>query len=153
MSLLKTGAVQVGQSGAASNNFHWRNLLDGRLRLSRGNAGDASPTDVMRVRADNSVEFPGGVSSGRANTDVTASRAFGTTYTNSTVNDIEVRVVVVQGSSGAIQAVVAGVVSAAMQLSTAGSWATTTFTVPAGSTYALNVTAGTMTMQRWTELR
>ena len=61
MSLLKTGAVQVGQSGTASNNFHWRNLLDGLLRLSRGNAGDASPTDVMRVKADNSVEFPGGI--------------------------------------------------------------------------------------------
>lgn len=60
MSLLKTGAVQVGQSGAASNNFHWRNLLDGLLRLSRGNAGDVSPPDVMRVKADNSVEFPGG---------------------------------------------------------------------------------------------
>lgn len=54
-----TNSVQVGQSGTASNNFHWRNLLGGLLRLSRGNAG--SPiTDVMRVKADNSVEFPGG---------------------------------------------------------------------------------------------
>lgn len=149
---LSVSALQVGQSGTASNNFHWRNLLDGLLRLSRGNAGTPI-TDVMRVKANNSVEFPGGVSSGRANTDVTASRAFGTTYTNSTVNDIEVRVVVVQGSNGVIQAVVAGVVSAAMQLSATSNYATITFTVPAGSTYALNVTAGTMTMQRWTELR
>lgn len=54
-----SNGAQVGQSGTASNNFHWRNLLDGILRLSRGNAG--SPiTDVMRVKADNSVEFPGG---------------------------------------------------------------------------------------------
>lgn len=59
MSILKAGAVQVGQSSSASNNFHWRNLLDGLLRLSRGNAG-APITDVMRVKADNSVEFPGG---------------------------------------------------------------------------------------------
>jgi hypothetical protein len=59
-SLVKADAVQVGQSSTASNNFHWRNLLDGLLRLSRGNAG--SPiTDVMRVKADNSVTFPGGV--------------------------------------------------------------------------------------------
>lgn len=152
-----SNGAQVGQSGTASNNFHLRNLLDGLLRLSRGNAGSLpagdNAADVMRVKANNSVEFPGGVSSGRANTDVTASRAFGATYTNSTVNDIEVRVVVVQGSNGAIQAVVAGVVSAAMQLSTTSNYATITFTVPAGSTYALNVTAGTMTMQRWTELR
>lgn len=53
-------SIQVGGSGTASNNFHWRNLLDGLLRLSRGNAG--SPiTDVMVVNADNSVEFPGGI--------------------------------------------------------------------------------------------
>lgn len=56
-----SNGAQVGQSGTASNNFTWRNLLDGLLRLSRGNAG--SPiTDVMRVKADNSVEFPGGIS-------------------------------------------------------------------------------------------
>lgn len=53
-------SVRIGKSGTASNNFTWRNLLDGILRLSRGNAG--SPiTDVMRVKADNSVEFPGGI--------------------------------------------------------------------------------------------
>lgn len=65
MSLLKLGSIQIGQSNTASNNFHWRNLLDGLLRLSRGNAG--SPiTDVMRVKADNSVEFPGGIVGGFA---------------------------------------------------------------------------------------
>lgn len=64
MSLLKAGAVQVGQSGTASQNFHWRNLLDGVLRLYRGNAEDVSPTEVMRVNANNSVAFPGGVVGG-----------------------------------------------------------------------------------------
>ena len=54
-----SNGAQVGQSGTASNNFHWRNLLDGLLRLTRGNAGTPI-TDVMRVKADNSVEFPGG---------------------------------------------------------------------------------------------
>lgn len=74
MSLLKTGAVQVGQSDAASNNFHWRNLLDGILRLSRGDAG--SPiADVIRVRADNSVGFPGGISGGFAKEYVSAEQA------------------------------------------------------------------------------
>ena len=53
-------SIQVGQSSTASNNFHWRNLLDGLLRLSRGNAG-APTTDVILVKADNSVEFPGGI--------------------------------------------------------------------------------------------
>jgi len=66
MSELETGAVQVGRSATANQNFHWRNLLDGLLRLSRGNIGEASPADVMRVKADNSVEFPGGISGGFA---------------------------------------------------------------------------------------
>ena len=59
-----SNGAQVGQSGTASNNFHWRNLLDGLLRLSRGGAGSLpagdNAADVMRVKADNSVEFPGG---------------------------------------------------------------------------------------------
>lgn len=63
-SALQTDGLQVGRSGTASNNFHWRNLLDGLLRLSRGNAGSLgvgdNAADVMRVKADSSVEFPGG---------------------------------------------------------------------------------------------
>lgn len=59
MSILKTGAVQVGQSPTASNNFHWRNLLDGTLRLSRGDIGSGI-AQVMRVNADNSVSFLSG---------------------------------------------------------------------------------------------
>jgi hypothetical protein len=68
---LQTDGVQVGRSGTASNNFHWRNLLDGLLRLTRGNAGTPI-TDVMRVKADNSVEFPGGISGGFAKEYVSA---------------------------------------------------------------------------------
>lgn len=63
MSTIKFGSVQIGTSQTASNNFHWRNLLDGLLRLSRGNAG-APITDVMTVNADNSVSFPGGIVGG-----------------------------------------------------------------------------------------
>ena len=66
-----TNGVQVGQSGTASNNFAWRNLLDGLLRLTRGNAGTPI-ADVMRVKADNSVEFPGGISGGFAKEYVSA---------------------------------------------------------------------------------
>jgi hypothetical protein len=63
--------AQIGQSATNSNNFHWRNLLDGLLRLTRGNAGTPI-TDVMRVKADNSVEFPGGISGGFAKEYVSA---------------------------------------------------------------------------------
>lgn len=153
MSLLKTGAVQVGQSGTASNNFHWRNLLDGLLRLSRGNAGDASPTDVMRVKADNSVEFPGGVSSGRAWSDVTASRAVATTYTNTTVNDIEVQVTgnINLTAGGNMDVIVNGITIINSLTYSSGCRNTESFTVPAGSTYRVNMTNATL--NKWMELR
>lgn len=60
MSLIKSGKVQVGQSGTSTENFHFRNLLDGLLRVCRGNAEEVAPTEVMVVNADDSVSFPGG---------------------------------------------------------------------------------------------
>lgn len=78
---VKASWFQIGLSNTANLNFHWRNLLDGVLRLTRGNAG-APITDVMLVTADNSVEFPGGVVDPRTWKDRTASRALATTYTN-----------------------------------------------------------------------
>ena len=152
MSLLKLGGIQIGQSNTASNNFHWRNLLDGLLRLSRGNAG--SPiTDVMRVKADNSVEFPGGVASGRAWVDVTASRAVATTYTNSTVNDIEVQVTgnITLTAGGSMDVIVDGVTISNSLTYASGCRNTESFTVNPGSTYRVNMTNATLS--KWVELR
>lgn len=152
MSLLKLGGIQIGQSNTASNNFHWRNLLDGLLRLSRGNAG--SPlTDVMRVKADNSVEFPGGIASGRAWSDVTASRAAATTYTNTTVNDIEVQVTgnITQTAGGNMDVIIDGVTIVNSLTYASGCRNTESFIVPAGSTYRVNMTNATL--NKWSELR
>lgn len=156
MSLLKTGAVQVGQSNTASQNFHWRNLLDGLLRLSRGNAG--SPiTDVMRVRADNSVEFPGGVArgvlgAGQTWWNVTGSRAGGTIYTNSTGKPIMV-CVIASGSNAGLEITIGGmavwrqfaaVVSGSIEQGV-------NVIVPDGATYSVQILSGSL--YRWTELR
>lgn len=97
MSATVQGKVQVGLSGTSSNNFHWRNLLDGLLRLSRGSHDAPSPVDVMTVNADNSVSFPGNVASGVLGTgqtwqNLTASRAAGVIYTNTTGRPIFVSV-------------------------------------------------------------
>lgn len=152
-------SVQVGNSGTASNNFHWRNLLDGLIRLSRGNIGDASPVDVIRVKADNSVEFPGGVAdgvlgAGQTWQDVKGSRASATNYTNSTGKPI--LVVVSAGSTPGLAAAsisVSGVVVADMA---DGYNAATNITplvavVPNGATYRVDVTQGVI--RNWTELR
>ena len=93
---VKASWFQIGLSNTANLNFHWRNLLDGVLRLTRGNAG-APIADVMLVNADNSVAFPGGVSSGVLGAgqtwkDMFGSRVANTTYTNTTGVPIQLAV-------------------------------------------------------------
>ena len=153
MSLVKAANVQLGTGPSASNNFNWRNLLDGLLRLSRGDAG-APITDVMRVKADNSVEFPGGVVGmfgvGQVPLDVTASRSKGTVYTNSTGNTRYVKVVLSQVSTVATTLSVNGVVVDSINASTSGEQSSLSYPVPNGQTY--QVAGGSSTVALWTEL-
>jgi len=148
--VVTAGAVQVGQSTTASNNFHLRNLLDGLLRISRGDAG--SPiTDVMTVNADNTVSFPGKVSAGvlgagQTLQDVTGSRALSTTYTNTT--GVAIHVLVVTGSNSTT-VTIAGI---ALPTTVAvGSlkyvWS---FIVPPGATYQV---ASGNAIEKWLEMR
>lgn len=153
MSLLKLGGIQIGQSNTASNNFHWRNLLDGLLRLSRGNAG--SPiTDVMRVRADNSVEFPGGVSdgvlgAGQTWQNVTASRVLGTNYTNSTGKPIMVTVYTSQ-SAGLTDIIVDGIIAARASAATGSEGVNAAAIIPPGGVYSVSASNP---LSYWAELR
>ena len=152
MSLLKIGAVQVGQSASASNNFHWRNLLDGLLRLSRGNAG-APITDVMRVKADNSVEFPSGVSDPRTLQDVTASRSLGTVFTNT---DPYSRIISIWTNASTtlnsyLQATVAGNQAyTSNQAHVAGALCILVFEVKPGESYSVTP-VGTAPISKWWE--
>ena len=148
---VKASWFQIGLSNTANLNFHWRNLLDGVLRLTRGNAG-APTADVMLVNADNSVSFPGNIASGVLGAgqtwqDVTGSRAPSTTYTNSTGRPI---VVAVNNASGAASTLtVAGVqVGRCSQTSGGLGWQLTAV-VPNGATY---VYAGAA-ITNWAELR
>ena len=75
MSKLKLGLLQVGRSPTANLNFHIRNLLDGLLRITRG-FPEAPIADVVRVNADNSLEFPGGIKGGFAKEYVSPEQAF-----------------------------------------------------------------------------
>lgn len=154
MSLLKTGAVQVGQSSTASNNFHWRNLLGGLLRLSRGNAG-APITDVMRVNADNSVEFPGGVASGVFGTGQTwqnftsSGRAYGTTYTNTTGKTIQLVVRFYNGSNDMIVTINGQAMTPASSV-LSGANASCFLMIPNGATYSVS---GGASITAWWEYR
>lgn len=106
------------------------------------------------------VTYPAGTTAtlaalgdGQTWTSVTGSRAFGTTYTNSTGKPIAVST---WGSSvtsgGNLQATVGGVVvSYAQHESTSNTNVNSYFIVPAGATYS--VTSNSVSLVAWVELR
>ena len=62
MSLIKANAVQIGQSGTATQNFTLAvpSSPDGTIKLARGNSG-ATWQDVMNVSNAGVVSFPQGL--------------------------------------------------------------------------------------------
>jgi hypothetical protein len=87
--------------------------------------------------------------------DVTASRASGTTYTNSTGKPIQVNVAGVCTSGSAIlYLTVSGVLISGGQVeSLANLTAQVGAIIPPGATYVLSVNTGTVTPTYWSELR
>lgn len=151
---IEAAKVKVGSSVTPSQNFTLRSPNDGTFRVSRGNPG-AESGDVLSISPTGAItgDIIAGIGIGQTDQVLTGSRAYNTTYTNSTGRTIEVKITVVQGSGGALQLVVDGVVMGAVQLSAVSNYTMVTFSVKPGSTYAANVTAGAMTFQRWVELR
>jgi hypothetical protein len=95
--------------------------------------------------------------SGQTYQDVSASRASGTTYTNSTGKPILAIITVNQSAAFVLNysITVSSVVLAAVNVLTPAQSTTavipTTFIVPNGSTYLLTITTGTL--NKWVELR
>ena len=87
--------------------------------------------------------------------DVTASRAIGTTYTNSTGKPILVAITYTNSAGTSVQGLtINGVVTYASGVTTAGtSGAGFTLIVPNGATYVTVSNTGTMTKVTWNELR
>lgn len=89
--------------------------------------------------------------------NVTASRAIGTTYTNSTARPIHVNVSAISSttSSAAINATVAGVTMVGSSVISATALSSVlSFVVPPGANYVVNISAGTFSgLNNWTEVR
>ena len=111
--------------------------------------------DAATARTTLGIGTVGVGGSSQSWTDVVASRALSTTYTNSTGNPITV---MIQYSSTAGSATLdvtigAAAVRVARTANSAGASVVGTIVVPAGSTYAATVTGGTPTLETWWELR
>ena len=147
MSLLKAIKAQLGLSNTPANNFTLTAEADnGTLKLARGNAG-ATTQDILTVDAAGKVAFPQNVQTWQ---DVTASRAFGTLYTNTTVNTIFVSVYWNHSSAIQSTSTVGGNPADYSTNVTADGYGTVRFAVPPGATYSVT-SAGTK--QVWLELR
>ena len=112
-----------------------------------GTSGITFPSAA--VQADSAIGY------GQTWTNVTASRALGTTYTNSTGRPIFVMVAAsnnVNASWGLITPVVAGTTLPDARAIVNQSYATISFIVPSGATYVLT-TSGSISLQAWAELR
>ena len=61
MSLVKSNALQIGQSLTATNNFVWYQpaVADGTIRLANGNF--ESPTDLLTINSNGNATFVGSV--------------------------------------------------------------------------------------------
>ena len=90
--------------------------------------------------------------------NVTANRALGTTYTNTTGKPIEVTVICVNNAGGAsnhFSLYVNGEMTGTINLGYSQAYTETSLSciVPINATYMANVNYGVVTLQRWTELR
>ncbi len=94
-----------------------------------------------------------GLGYGQAWQDVTASRATGVTYTNSTGRPIQVSIKATQGAGGSGLIKVNGVNVALLFALSGGDFMYASFIVPDGQTYTYTITAGSQTIGLWSELR
>ena len=166
MSLIKTIRQQLGLSVTPANNFTQDASADnGTMKLARGNAG-ATTQDILTVDAAGKVSFPQNTDVdfgiGQTWQDVTGSRAYDTTYTNSTNKPILVHVHISQtiaNSRTTAYLEVGGMVISSCQVqgnsATGGENFMLTGVVPPGATYRVPTPtgAGGATLAYWKELR
>jgi hypothetical protein len=114
-----------------------------------GTAGVSSATVKGYMTANGRVE---GIGVGQTWQNVTASRALGTTYTNTTGKPIMVAITLVQTSQGTSKLVIDSIDNQYITTVSSGSLSLVAI-IKAGSSYsAVNVTSGA-TLNRWMELR
>lgn len=162
MSTVKTSNLQLGISEVSSENFHWKNNLDGSLSLMRGDVEDASPVEVLAFGVNNSATFAEAISGGVFGTgqswvNVTGQRAGGVTYTNTTDKPIIIAPAFQHGGSQffVAEVLVNGVLVCAVNAgdATYSQVFPVFIIVPAGATYRASVTAGGGGLSAWREFR
>lgn len=113
-------------------------------------AGDIKTAEI--ITTENIASYQSGLGVGQTYQDVTASRAFGTTYTNSTGKPI---LVIVAMDNHDVTCVMTPTVGGVDLPSTSTSWnnrVPLSFVVPSGTSYVVSVST-TRSLNKWVELR
>jgi len=145
-SIIKVDDVQ----DAAGNNI----INESGDVITIGASGDTItiPSGATITNSGTATGF-GGIGSGQSWSDVTGSRALGSTYTNSTGLPIQVIVSVTMDDSEILEFRIDGVAMGYQRMA-GGSPRSgqSAFIVPDGNTYAAVNTSGTSTLVQWAEL-
>ena len=125
----------------------------GFIDISEATAGTwvSSPTNIIGA-GGNSLTTLGSTGYGQTWQNVTASRAAGTTYYNTTGKPIMVSAYLTSSSTANAQITVNGVVIGGSAYAAGGGLAVFAL-VPPGATYVAGVTVGTPAVNNWSELR
>lgn len=150
--------LQVGASNSVLDIWTYNSGWGRRFRFGEAGQfgiGGATYGNAGQVFTSSGASSPptwsNALGFGQSWTDVTASRALNTTYTNSTGAPIQIIVRVDQSGTGTNTLTVGGTVIQSVSTGTTYTWATFSAIVPNGATYIISNTAITLT--KWTELR
>ena len=139
--------VASGGSGATTSTGTGANVLATSPTLVTPNLGTPSAV-VLTNATGTATNLDAGVGAAQTWQIVTGSRAFGTTYTNSTAKSIMVYIVC--SGSGTNTITVGGVAIGSFQANASAVNSNASFIVPAGATYVVSTGA---TLSKWSELR
>jgi hypothetical protein len=103
--------------------------------------------------ANHAVAYDQVIGLGQTWQNVAGSRAFATTYTNSTGKPIMVNIALTMAASSVTTLTVGGIVVGRLNTNAPGTSASFSAAVPTGTTYILTNTVGANTISEWAELR
>jgi len=148
-----SGSVTLSSPAVSGTTTLTLPTTSGTVGIVSGDLGTPSALVGTNI-SGTSNSFNAGIGVNQTWQDVTASRAIGTTYTNSTGKPILVSMTFSCSSANSVQGLtINGVVVYATAVNVVGFPAGFTLLVPNGGTYVTVTNLGTLTKITWAELR
>jgi hypothetical protein len=161
--LSETGVINTTTIAAASNTANVIYSTTGRTGVSYRVVGYVESTQATAgtwATAPSTIQGAGGNAltgmNGQTWQDMTASRALGTTYTNTTPKEIEIFITLNVNSASNATLTLNGISTGASAIyanTASTSSLPISFRIPSGNTYLLAISSGTPSINKWLEKR